>query len=169
LKENSCDYHNTGNDILEGGVLYGNKYNEHEYNEDIGIEAEEVELYLVSNDLHSKVGVDILLVLEVEVDESDEDEDHDYGSMEAEEGGKWPELEECYEFELDGEARVLYPFMEYLLASHWLILVLHSLTPLVPNAVDDVDIGKDHLYYSEGEGLSCYKFKDVSSLVDFDW
>lgn len=126
-------------------MLCINEDNEHEYNEDIGIEAEEVELYLVSDDLDSKVSVKILLVLKVEVDESKEDEDHDYGSVEAEEGGKWPELKEHYQFELDGEARVLYPFMEDLLAPHWLILVLHSLTPLVPNAVDDVHIGKHHL------------------------
>lgn len=58
--------------------------------------------------------------------------------------------------------------MQYLLATHGLILVLNSLAHPSPNAVDDVHRAKYNLEGSKGEGLTCHKFKDISSSILFN-
>lgn len=88
-------------------MLSGDEDDEHEDHKDVGVDAQEIELHLVVDHLHAVVGVKVLLVLYVVEDQCGQDEQEYDGSVEAEEGGQRPELEQHNQLELYRETRVL--------------------------------------------------------------
>ena len=88
LEEHSGGDYDAGEHVLNSGVLGGDEDDEHEDHEDVGVDAQEVELHLVVYHLHPVVRVHVLLVLYVVEHQRSQDQQQHDRSVEAEEGSQ---------------------------------------------------------------------------------
>lgn len=168
LEKEGDGCHDGGEDILEGCVLGRYEDDRHEHYEDVGVDAEEVQLNLVVDHFHSEVVVGVELILHVVVHQSHQNRHQHHWCVEAEEGSQGPEFEHDYQLELNGEARVLDFGVQQALASYWVLLILDYFAPLVPQAVDEVDGAEDEVDDDERESLPAHKLEDFPSALSLN-
>lgn len=108
-----------------------------------------------------------MLILIVEEEHEEHEQDHDRRHLEGKENNEGKCFKQNNEFELDWKAWVLDFFMEYFLASDWLIFIFNVFEPFVPTTVHKVEASQNKLHDQEVEGLVSDHFECLVFFLVF--